>query len=81
MSIRYGGGMSTRKTTASASTRYVTTSLTPEARKALRERTVSLTSPVGRKLTLSEVLLAMDDLAASYQAELVAILLARSKEH
>lgn len=72
--------MTTRRTTSEASAGFVTVSLTPRARKALRTRTVSLTSPVGRKLTMSEVMLALDDLAASHQDELVAILSAGPKE-
>ena len=37
---------------------FVSINLTPEAVKALRERTISLTSDAGRRVTMSDVLIA-----------------------
>jgi hypothetical protein len=48
---------------------YTAISITPEARDRLRETTVAFTSPAGRRLTLSEVIVASCALAQQHPDE------------
>ena len=50
---------------------YISVGLTPAARDALRDLTTELVSPVGRRLTMSEVLIAAVELARLHRAELL----------
>ena len=53
---------------------YISVGLTPAARDALRHLTFELVTPVGRRLTMSEVLIAAVELAHLHRAELLATL-------
>ena len=57
---------------------YVAVSLKSEARDALRRAALALTSPVGRRVTISEVLLAAVAVAERHRDELLAELTAES---
>lgn len=48
---------------------YTAISITPEGRDRLRETTLAFTSPAGRRLTMSEVLIAACALAQRYPDE------------
>lgn len=50
---------------------YTAVSLTPEARDALRSLTLELVTPTGRRLTMSEVLLAALAVAREHRPELL----------
>jgi hypothetical protein len=50
---------------------YITLSLTTEARDLLRSLTLDLTTPTGRRLTMSEVLIAALELASLHRTELL----------
>lgn len=50
---------------------YVTVSLTPAARDALRTLTLELVTPTGRRLPMSEVLAALVEVGRRHQAELL----------
>lgn len=53
---------------------YISVSLTESARDALRNLTLELVTPVGRRLTMSEVLIAAVELAHLHRAELLSTL-------
>jgi hypothetical protein len=57
--------MSPRKTV------FVSTSLTREARDELQQVTLDLTTPAGRRLSMSDTLLAALRVAANHQDELL----------
>jgi len=57
---------------------YTAVSLKIEARDALRRAALDLTSPVGRRVTISEVLLAALAVAERHRDELLAELTAES---
>ena len=51
---------------------YITVGLTPQARDLLRAMTLDLTGqPTGRRLTMSEVLIAALELASLHRGELL----------
>lgn len=50
---------------------YVSVSLTPEARDALRALTLELVGPLRRRLSMSEVLLVALELAGRHREELI----------
>lgn len=50
---------------------YISVGLTPQARDALRDMTLELTTPVGRRMTMSEVLIASLELAGRHRGELI----------
>lgn len=53
---------------------YISVGLTTEARDALRSAVTELTSPVGRRLTMSELVLGSLAVARRHESELVAAL-------
>ena len=53
---------------------HITMSITPAARDALRTATLDLTTPAGRRLTMSEVLLAALAVAGRHREEVLAVL-------
>ena len=53
---------------------YVSVGLTSEARDLLRAVALELTSPAGRRLTMSEVLIALAELGERHRDELLDIL-------
>jgi hypothetical protein len=53
---------------------YVSVSLTPEARDALRALTLELVGPLRRRVSMSEVLLASLAVAQEHQPELLTAL-------
>jgi hypothetical protein len=53
---------------------YVSVGLTPQARDLLRSMTLDLTTPAGRRLTMSEVLIAALELASLHRDELLGAL-------
>lgn len=53
---------------------YVSVGLTTQAREALRSATVDLTTPAGRRLTLSEVLLALVHVGERHRDEVLTVL-------
>lgn len=63
--------MSERKTA------FVSINLTEDARHALRQAVLDLTSPTGRRLSMSDVLVQALAVAARHQDELVAALSAK----
>lgn len=54
--------------------RHISVSLTEPARDALRALTLELVTPTGRRLTMSEVLLAALEVARAHRPELLAAL-------
>ena len=50
---------------------YTAVSLTPTARDALRRAALAMTSPVGRRVTISEVLLAWEAVAERHREEVL----------
>lgn len=53
---------------------YVSVGLTEQARDALRTTTLNLTTPAGRRVTLSEVLLALVTVGQRHPDEVLAVL-------
>lgn len=62
--MRYTSGME-RKTV------FVSVNLTQTARDELRRATLDLTSPAGRRISMSDVLLAALQVSADHQDELI----------
>lgn len=59
---------------------YVSVSLAPEARDALRDAALNLTTPAGRRLTLSEVLLALIHVGETRRDEVLTVLADRAAQ-
>ena len=53
---------------------YTAVSLTEQARDTLRALTLALTSPTGRRLTMSQVLLALAEVGERHRDELLEVL-------
>lgn len=53
---------------------YVSVSLAPEARDALRDVALNFTTPAGRRLTASEVLLALVHVGERHRDEVLTVL-------
>ena len=54
--------------------KYISVGLTPTARDTLRDLTLDLTTPVARRVTMSEVLLALATVGARHRDEVLAVL-------
>lgn len=55
-------------------TEFVSVNLTPKARDELRRAVLDLTTPVGRRLSMSDVLIQAVRVAMKHQPELIAAL-------
>lgn len=59
---------------AARRTPFVSVNLTPDARDGLRQATLDLTTPVGRRLSMSDVLIAIIRVAMRHRDELISAL-------
>ena len=59
---------------AARRTLFVSVNLTPDARDELRRATLDLTTPVGRRLSMSDVLIGAIRVAMRHRDELISVL-------
>lgn len=67
-SVRYTFGMTSPR---KRKTHFTTVSLTPEARDALQATTIALTTEAGRRLSMSDTLIALCTIAPTHHQELL----------